>query len=125
MTIFVLCLITIPLIFIWIKFRDKQTVAIQGSCTICDEVFSEAELKEADEKFFCLKDYEIYKNAEWEMVKEIQVTADDNAEATLLQDMKDDLKKQNIPSYIESKYEVEGVTIVTYSKLFKIKKPLN
>ena len=88
-------------------------------------MFSEAELKEADEKFFCLKDYEIYKNAEWEMVKEIQVTADDNAEATLLQDMKDDLKKQNIPSYIESKYEVEGVTIVTYSKLFKIKKPLN
>ena len=96
-----------------------MSVSEKGVCSICDEVFNDSDLTEIDDLFLCAKDLEIYKNNEWEAIKSTTVSDSNMKDALILQDMKDEFKKQGKPSYIKSTYNQSDTgEIITISDLY-------
>lgn len=117
-TLIIIILFFIAVVFLLIIKNKSFSQSSKGACFICDQVFLDKDLMEIKGKFFCSKDSRVFIESEWQLVKTTFVSPSKTRDATLLQDIKEELKKHNIPSYIESTYLEDKNEITTKSDLY-------
>jgi len=99
-----------------------MSVSDKGVCSICDEVFNDSDLIEADDLFLCSRDFKIFKENDWSAFKQTVVSDSNMNDALILQNMKDELRTQGKPAYIRASYtQSDDGNIQTTSIIYTIK----
>jgi hypothetical protein len=92
--------------------------ATAGVCHICDGVFNDNELSSVNEFYLCENDLKIFNHSNWVEFFQTESSPTDPEQALYVQELKDNLKSNSIPSYIITEYKQVNKEIVSIFTLF-------
>ncbi len=100
----------------WKKWFSK--VSTSGVCSLCDEVFLDKNLLESSEKFFCKPHYKTFTDSHWMEAHLVTSSSSDPEKALIIQELKDELKKENILTFIETTYDEKDGEIYSHFQMY-------
>lgn len=92
----------------------------QGTCAICENSFCEKCLWEHEKTHFCPEHYRVFMDNKWVELAKIHSTPDTPEAALALYDLKANVWKNKIPTFIVTHYKInfEGDQIESHVSLF-------
>lgn len=109
--------------FLLMKKVHSNKISDKGVCAICEQVFADEELIEADDMYLCAPHLKLYVENEWEITKVIKCSpGNEEASVALYEEKLVNFNQQKF-SYLRTSYEEVNGEIITTLSLFSIKKP--
>ncbi len=98
------------------KLLSSFSRSNKGICSICNLQFEDESLTLIDSLSLCKQDYALYCNSNWIDFKTVKSDPEKPENALMIQDLKDLLTRNHIPSYIKCTYsqEANGKIISTF-----------
>lgn len=105
--------------FLVVTNQQKRLQSQISQCSICEGLFSEVSIHEADELPFCSEHIATYIDSKWIVVSEAISTPEESEEGIKLYETKLSLWRDHlIPTVIKSSYELNGEVITSKLSLF-------
>lgn len=77
-----------------------------GTCDICEKAFCAHCLKNHKNLHFCPEHLQIFLTSKWDVVTTVKTNPEETTEGVHLYQVKNDLWKEGIPSYLETQYKI-------------------
>ncbi len=99
------------------KLLSHTNRSLYGVCSICDKKYLDSKLTTIEDLSLCPADLIIYQNHKWESIYAVESDPENPENALAVQNIKDELKKISIPSFIQTTYTEANGQVISHFNL--------
>lgn len=108
-------------IILFFNFKKKK-ISQLSCCCICEEVFEDKNIFNANELTFCKKHFDFFNSHHWTIHTSLNASSDNSENAMTIYELKHQLQKNGEDCFIKTSYQEKGNQIISRFDLYVITK---